>query len=389
MIYLVANFGTGRLAVGAEAGTDTLSLETGEGARFPSPTLGQGFWIRLGSASLHEIRLCVGRDGDVLTLSEPLEHGWAALTKVINPINAELVNELVQRAELGTAAFEPSNAFASPGAVSSAIASAINALGLKGAATKDVGVAGGVMSYDDSRVGGTSSAKLSALDGLSWAANKLVVLTGAATAMVLSFPNWAQTFISAVDQAAGRAALGLGNAATLNVSTGTGGVAASDDYRLVNALQPSSVQSAAFCKITMSASQNILRAGGSQLINFTVAAEGDSQFFSSSDKGHKIPAGLGGRYSCFLQVAFAAGAQSGNLTEIRAIILVNDVIKVESNFSAWVNGGWNDRCAIAFIPRIALSPSDVVTYKVSCWQTSNDNDPLDPAVYRTFAYLFN
>ncbi|MEI6414408.1 MAG: hypothetical protein WCP34_09130 [Pseudomonadota bacterium] len=105
MIYLVSNAGRSRLDEGAELDATTLVLEDGTGSKFPSPGSGEGFWVRIGSSSLHDLRVCTARSGDTLTLSQPLAHSWAALTPVINPVNAELIQALVQRVELGTAAF--------------------------------------------------------------------------------------------------------------------------------------------------------------------------------------------------------------------------------------------------------------------------------------------
>ena len=100
MIYLFSNVGRSRLAEGAELDSTTLVLDEGTGSKFPSPGNNQGFWVRIGSSSLYDLRVCTARSGDTLTLSQPLAHSWAALTPVINPINAELVEALVQRVEL-------------------------------------------------------------------------------------------------------------------------------------------------------------------------------------------------------------------------------------------------------------------------------------------------
>lgn len=60
----------------------------------------------------------------------------------------------------------------------------------------------------------TLTAKLLAIDGAAWAANKILYMTGENTVDVCSLTAWDITFLGSANGAEGRAALGLGTAAT-------------------------------------------------------------------------------------------------------------------------------------------------------------------------------
>lgn len=78
MAVLLANNATSKLASSLTAAATTLSVTTGEGARFPSPTGGDWFPLTLIKASgALEIVRCTARSGDVLTVVRAQE-GTAA-----------------------------------------------------------------------------------------------------------------------------------------------------------------------------------------------------------------------------------------------------------------------------------------------------------------------
>jgi hypothetical protein len=72
------NNAVSRLASSLSSGATSLSVSTGEGAKYPAPTGGQWFPLTLlDSAGALEIVRCTGRSGDVLTISRAQE-GTAA-----------------------------------------------------------------------------------------------------------------------------------------------------------------------------------------------------------------------------------------------------------------------------------------------------------------------
>ena len=78
--------------------------------------------------------------------------------------------------------------------------------------------------------------KLSVLDGLTWVADKLILLTGVATATTLSISSFIQGLLSNSDAPTVRATLGLGNSSTKDIGTTSSTVAAGNDSRFLPSL---------------------------------------------------------------------------------------------------------------------------------------------------------
>ena len=113
MAVLLANNATSKLASSLTAAATTLSVTTGEGAKFPSPTGGDWFPLTLiKSSGALEILRCTARSGDVLTVTRAQE-GTAAqafsagdrvevrLTKAVMDAIVQQINNLTNSALLG------------------------------------------------------------------------------------------------------------------------------------------------------------------------------------------------------------------------------------------------------------------------------------------------
>ena len=99
MAVLFANNATGRLASSVSLAQTTLSLQSGQGARFPSPSGGDWFPITAIKASgALEIMRCTSRTGDVLTVARAQEATtaleWAPGDRVELRATAALLSQL-------------------------------------------------------------------------------------------------------------------------------------------------------------------------------------------------------------------------------------------------------------------------------------------------------
>ena len=156
---------------GVFAGGMSLTLATGTGPLFPSPSSGQAFMLRIGTDASHETVTCTGRSGDVLTISA-LANNWLAGIPVELNFNATLFAALVQRTELGTAASHAAGDFDAAGAASGAVAAHVIAIDPHG----DRAFA--------------SSAIETALESVSGAVSSVAGKTGAVTLTHSDLTDW-------------------------------------------------------------------------------------------------------------------------------------------------------------------------------------------------------
>ena len=172
---------------GVFAGGESLTLATGTGALFPSPSSGQAFMLRIGTDASHETVTCTGRSGDVLTISA-LANNWLAGIPVELNFNATLFAALVQRTELGTAASHAATDFDVSGAATGAVAShviAIDPHGDRAFATSAIETALELVSGAVSSVAGkTGAVTLTHSDLSDWATATSAFLTSAPVASV-------------------------------------------------------------------------------------------------------------------------------------------------------------------------------------------------------------
>lgn len=100
MAVLLANNATSRLASSLTAAATTLSVTSGEGARFPSPTGDQWFPLTvITPAGALEIMRCTARSGDVLTVTRAQEGTAAQAFSAGDRVELRLTNAAI--AEFG------------------------------------------------------------------------------------------------------------------------------------------------------------------------------------------------------------------------------------------------------------------------------------------------
>lgn len=199
LTLLASNNASTVLASSINASATTLTVNTGAGSLFPSPVAGTSFFkltlIDAATGQLTEIVHVTARTGDVMTI-ERAQEGTAARVWSANDIAANMMTAGTLSYILGS--FQPLDA------------------------------------------------TLTALAALTGAADKLPYFNGADTAALTALTGVGRNIIGKATVADVLTYLGLGelpdsfgNAASKNVGTTAGTVAAGDDSRIVNAVQPS------------------------------------------------------------------------------------------------------------------------------------------------------
>lgn len=89
MGQMFSNNASSTLASGINAGNTSITVQTGHGSKFPSPTLGTDYFLAtLSSGSAIEIIKCTARSGDVLTITRAQEgttaQSWSSGTTVVD-----------------------------------------------------------------------------------------------------------------------------------------------------------------------------------------------------------------------------------------------------------------------------------------------------------------
>lgn len=110
MALIFTNNAYSTLASGITAGATSITLATGEGARFPSPSGGDTFLLTLtnsgGTETSWEVVECTARSGDTLTVTrgkEGVNQSWVLGSKAELRITAGMLNDVVRRPVLMTA----------------------------------------------------------------------------------------------------------------------------------------------------------------------------------------------------------------------------------------------------------------------------------------------
>ena len=90
-----ANNAESVLAAGISAGATSFSVATGEGARFPSLSAGQYFYVRLGTDSTNEVVKVTARSTDAFTC-EATAGAWSSGDAVKQTVTAQMLGDFAQ-----------------------------------------------------------------------------------------------------------------------------------------------------------------------------------------------------------------------------------------------------------------------------------------------------
>lgn len=187
--YIWANNANSTLAVSIGTGDTTIQVASGDGAKFPSPSVGQAFWITVEQGVKMEIMLCTARASDVFTCTRAQQvtttqsfTAGASVQNRLTRFDLEFLRDkqpnLVDVGHGGTNADDA--------------AEARDNLGL--------GIGADVQAY---------SARLAALAGLSPSADQCAYFTGSTTMSAVSCTSFGRSLWAGVDAPAVRTTLGI------------------------------------------------------------------------------------------------------------------------------------------------------------------------------------
>lgn len=131
-VFLFANNASTTLSAPISAGATSVTLASGTGALFPSPSAGQQFALTFNDAAtglLTEITYCTARSGDTLTIVRG-EEGTTAQSWLAGDLAANLVTAGVMAAMLQTATIDPVRIVTTSGSFTMSTADAGGAVGL-------------------------------------------------------------------------------------------------------------------------------------------------------------------------------------------------------------------------------------------------------------------
>jgi len=93
-----ANNAAGTTTTALAIGGTTFTLQSGEGAEFPTLAVGDYCYVRLGTDALNEVVKVTARSTDTLTCAATTL-AWAALTPVVLCVSKEMLNALAQNTD--------------------------------------------------------------------------------------------------------------------------------------------------------------------------------------------------------------------------------------------------------------------------------------------------
>lgn len=112
--FLFSNNATGSLETAIGGADVILSLQSGEGALFPSVSAGsgQGFYVKVESGSTSVFMLCTQRAGDALTVTRTESNSFPAGSTVKLVLNSTVLEHFMQQGVFRTVATDPDGSLA-------------------------------------------------------------------------------------------------------------------------------------------------------------------------------------------------------------------------------------------------------------------------------------
>jgi len=113
-VFIFTNNADGSLASGIGTADVSLSLESGEGADYPSPGTGEGFHVCVVEGAKSEWMICTSRPSDTLTVTrDPVSpQAFSAGATVEHRLHADALNQFLQKGAERTVAADPNGSAA-------------------------------------------------------------------------------------------------------------------------------------------------------------------------------------------------------------------------------------------------------------------------------------